>query len=105
MVQLEALLKLVGGARDNALLRFAIASELMKQGQYAVAESHLRQALSWQDDYTAAWKLLGRCLAAMQNNDAAIDAYQRGIAVAESKGDIQAAREMKVFARRLTRDA
>ena len=31
----------------------------------------------------------------------ALAAYERGIAVAETKGDIQAAKEMKVFARRL----
>ena len=30
-----------------------------------------------------------------------LTAYERGIAVAEARGDIQAAREMKVFARRL----
>ena len=31
----------------------------------------------------------------------ALDAYRQGIAVAETKGDKQAAREMAVFARRI----
>ena len=91
MVQLEALLKLVGGARDNALLRFAIASEQMKQGQYADAVSHLRQALQWQDDYTAAWKLLGRCLAGMQDNQAAVEALAVDLDIARAIGGKQLA--------------
>ena len=31
----------------------------------------------------------------------ALSAYEKGISVAEAKGDIQAAKEMKVFAKRL----
>lgn len=100
MAQLESLLKLVGGARDGALLRYAIGTEMSKLGQHAEAEAHLRQALDWQPDYTAAWKLLGKTLVAQQQTKAACDAYRRGIEVAEAHGDIQAAREMTVFLRR-----
>lgn len=102
MAQLDALLKLVDGARDNALLRFAIASELYKVQQYAEAGLHLQQALAWQPDYTAGWKLLGRCLAADEQAEAAQAAYRQGILVAQARGDLQAVREMTVFLRRLT---
>ena len=34
MAQLESLLKLVGGARDGALLRYAIGTEMSKLGQH-----------------------------------------------------------------------
>lgn len=102
MAQLDALLKLVDGARDNALLRFAIASELYKLQQYAGAAVHLQQALLWQPDYTAGWKLLGRCLAADGQSADAQAAYRQGIQVAQARGDLQAVREMTVFLRRLT---
>ena len=53
------------------------------------------------DDTKAAWKALGKALVAAGDPAGALTAYERGIAVAEAKGDIQAAREMKVFAKRL----
>ena len=101
MAQLDAFLNLIGTGRDNALLRFAIGNELMKLGRHEAAVTHLRQAVAWQADYTAAWKLLGRALALAGQVDEAREAYRQGITVAEAHGDIQAAKEMKVFARRL----
>ena len=41
----------------------------------------------------------------VNSSPASLAAYREGIAVAEAKGDIQAAKEMKVFARRLERAA
>jgi Flp pilus assembly protein TadD len=101
MVQLDALLKLLDGPRDNAALRFAIATELLRLGEPGQAETHLRQALAWQADYTAAWKLLGKALVAAERVHEALTAYRHGIEVAQAHGDIQAAREMAVFVRRL----
>jgi hypothetical protein len=37
------------------------------------------------------------------HNHEAVDAYQQGIAIAEELGDIQAAKEMRVFLTRLQR--
>lgn len=101
MPQLDALLALLGGARDNALLRFAIASAYHKNSQLVEAEMHLHQALTWQADYTAAWKLLGKVLVAANKPEDAIRAYQQGITVASAHGDVQAKKEMMVFLRRL----
>ncbi|TDR79888.1 tetratricopeptide repeat protein [Paludibacterium purpuratum] len=101
MPQRDALLKLLDGPRDNALLRFAIAGECLKDGLLVEAEAHLRQALAWQADYTAAWKLLGKVLTAAGQAAAAADAYRQGIEVATGHGDIQARKEMTVFLRRL----
>jgi len=50
--------------------------------------------------YSAAWKLLGKALAESGDQAAAIEAFDQGIAVAEEKGDKQAAKEMQVFRRR-----
>ena len=51
--------------------------------------------------YSAAWKILGKALTEIGDNEAAGAAYQKGIKIAEVKGDIQAAKEMKVFLKRL----
>ncbi|MDN0077655.1 tetratricopeptide repeat protein [Crenobacter sp. SG2303] len=102
---LDALMKLVGTPRDGAMLRFGIANELMHQQRLSEAEAYLREALVMQPDYSAAWKLLGKVLVAAQKPDAARLVYQDGIAVAELKGDLQAAKEMGVFLRRLDKAA
>jgi Tfp pilus assembly protein PilF len=98
---LDRLLKLVGTPRDGALLRFSLGSEYLKAGDPASAAAHLREAVTRDPEYSAAWKLLGKALAESGRAEDALEAYERGIAVAESRGDKQAAKEMTVFARRL----
>jgi predicted Zn-dependent protease len=98
---LPTLLKLVGTARDGALLRFSIGSEYLKAGDAPNASAQLRAAVERDPNYSAAWRLLGRALAAAGRAEEALAAYERGIAVATARGDRQAAKEMTVFARRL----
>jgi predicted Zn-dependent protease len=98
---LDRLLKLVGTPRDGALLRFSLGSEYLKAGDPASAAAHLREAVTRDPEYSAAWKLLGKALAESGGAEGALEAYERGIAVAEARGDKQAAKEMSVFARRL----
>lgn len=103
MAQLEALLKLVGTPRDTALLRYSLGNEFLKIGDTEHAILHLRASLEKEPTYSAAWKVLGNALARADRHKEALDAYRRGIAVAEARGDVQAAKEMKVFARRIER--
>lgn len=86
---------------DNALLRFALGSEYLKQREYAIAVDHLRAAIEHQPTYSAALKLLGKALTGAGDVVDAIDAYDQGIEVAEKQGDKQAVREMRVLVRRL----
>lgn len=60
-----------------------------------------RDAVDRDSQYSAAWKALGKALADSGQHADALAAYERGITVAEVKGDIQAAKEMTVFARRI----
>ena len=93
--------KLIGTPRDGALLRFSLGSEYLKSGDAHNAQLQLAEAVARDPAYSAAWKLLGRALAETGQAQAALAAYRQGIAVAETKGDKQAAREMAVFARRI----
>jgi Tfp pilus assembly protein PilF len=97
------LLKLIGTPRDGALLRFSIGSEYLKAGDASSAAAQLRAAVERDPGYSAAWKLLGRALAEAGRAEEALDAFERGIAVATERGDQQAAKEMAVYARRLRR--
>lgn len=98
---LEALL---AQGQDNALLRFTLGDLCLKSGEAATAAEHFQQAVEQDPNYSAAWKLYGKALAAAGRMAAAAEAYARGIAVAEARGDVQAAREMRVFLKRLHPD-
>lgn len=95
----------LGGPRDGALLRYSLGNALLAHGDAAGAVVALREALTFDPRYSAAWKTLGRALAQGGDAAAAIDAYERGIAVAQARGDVQAAKEMTVFLNRLRKDA
>jgi Tfp pilus assembly protein PilF len=87
--------------RDNALLRFSLGNEYLKQGDAAKAAEHLKCAVEHDPRYSAAWKLLGKALSDTEAWSEALVAYQQGIIVAEVRGDKQAAKEMGVFAKRV----
>ena len=86
--------------QDNALLRFTLGSEYFKAEDMERAVLHLARAVAHDPGYSAAWKVYGRALAGCGRFDDALAAFDTGIAVAEGKGDIQAAKEMKVFRKR-----
>lgn len=101
MAVVDNLEALLAKGTDNALLRFGLANEYLKLGKPEIAIGHLRKAVSLDPKYSAAWKRLGKALAETHRTADAIEAYEKGIQVAEEKGDIQAAKEMKVFLKRL----
>ncbi|HEY0231249.1 MAG TPA: tetratricopeptide repeat protein [Dokdonella sp.] len=91
----------LGGPRDGALLRFSLGNALLAHGDAAGATVALREAVAFDGNYSAAWKLLGRALAESGDSAAAIETFEHGIEVAQARGDTQAAKEMTVFLRRL----
>ncbi len=103
MDAIERFENLLAQGRDDALLRYSLGNEYLKRGEPARAVPHLRQAVAHDPRYSAAWKLLGRALAQAAMPAEALEAYRQGAAVAEARGDVQAAKEMKVFARRIER--
>jgi DNA-binding SARP family transcriptional activator len=102
IANLEALLAKGG---DGATVRLALASRYLDAGDAPAAVRHAEAAVRLDPEYSAAWKALGRALAAAGRAADALAAYERGAAVAERRGDQQAAKEMRVFSKRLRRDA
>ena len=100
----ERLRHLCGGPRDGALLRMSLANALIASGQAQAAVTELRQALTFDPDYSAAWKVLGNTLATSSDSSGARDAFECGIDAATRRGDKQAVKEMQVFLRRLQKN-
>ena len=98
---LTAFERMLASGKDNALLRYSLGNEYLKIGEFGAAADHLARAVAFDAQYTAAWKLLGKALAAAKRRDEAVAAYRSGIAVAKRKGDRQAEKEMAVFLRRV----
>lgn len=96
--------KLLEQGHDDALLRFTLGQAYLKNGDARRAAEHLAVAVRHDPGYSAAWKLYGRALADAGDMGGAKDAYGRGIEIAEERGDKQAAKEMRVFLKRLERD-
>jgi len=95
--------KMIGTERENHLLHYSIGNEYLKASEFDLAEEHLRTAVTLDPNYSAGWKLLGKTLSAAEKFQQAVEVFTQGISVAESKGDIQAAKEMKVFLKRASK--
>lgn len=93
--------KLLAEGRDNALLRFGLGNACLQEDDAVYAVIHLQQATVHNPSYTAAWKLLGVALRKLERLDEAELAWATGIKVAQEHGDLQAAKEMTVFLKRL----
>jgi predicted Zn-dependent protease len=100
MSTLERFEQMLAAGKDSALLRFSLGNEYLKADNPCNAITHLREAVRQDPGHSASWKLLGRALAETGELEDALSAFRRGIEIAEAKGDIQAAKEMKVFAKR-----
>lgn len=87
--------------QDNLLLRFALGQALLHEGNANDAIQHFEKALDFDQGHSSSWKLLGKSLVESGDDERAMQVFTRGIEVAQSRGDMQAAKEMGVFLRRL----
>lgn len=97
---IERFQNMLDGGQDSAMLRFSLGNALATDGQKEAAIPHLERALELDGGYSAAWKLLAKTLVDLERPQAALSTCERGIAIATEKGDLQAAKEMEVYAKR-----
>ncbi|MEM7540247.1 MAG: hypothetical protein AAF384_01550 [Pseudomonadota bacterium] len=94
----ENLEKLLAAGPETPLLHFGIANAVVNSDPHK-AITHLERALVLDENYSAAWKLLGKTLTGIDNSRA-IEVFEQGIRVADNNGDVQAGKEMNVFLKR-----
>ena len=95
------LLALLEDEPDDALLLVTLGKEYLDAGDAAAALPHLERAVTVDPRYTVAYRYLGTALEAAGRTADADVTWERGIAVAEETGDLQAGKEMRVFLERL----
>jgi len=101
MTIVERLEATLAAGNDSAALRFGLASAYFAAERFDESRRHAGVAVTLDPDYSAAWRVLGRACAALGEVGTAREAFGKGIAAAERRGDAQLVREMRVFLRRL----
>lgn len=97
----QVLEKLLEDGRDDALLRFTLGSICLQEADTETALVHLQRAIELDPTYSAAWKLRGAAMLKLNRIEDARRIWSEGRTVAEKKGDLQVAREIAVFLKRL----
>jgi tetratricopeptide (TPR) repeat protein len=91
----EILEEFVAQDPSESFSRYALALELEKEKRVHEAVEHLREVISRDPGYTAAYQQLGRLLGQIGLLDDARDIYQRGIEAARASGDHRSISEMQ----------
>ena len=86
---------MLGLGHDNALMRLTMGKAFMKHRKFIEAAEQLALALKLEPEYLAAWKLYAQTLIELNQVQTAIEAYEQGISIANRKGNLQLADEMK----------
>ena len=102
-MNLDALRKMLDKGGDSSMLRFGLGKALLDEGQYEEACEHLMRCVEFDEDYSAAWKLLGTAWERSGNPGEARRVWQAGIEAAQRSGDKQVERELEVFLRKLAK--
>jgi uncharacterized protein HemY len=100
-MEAENLERMLAQGGDSHMLRFALGMLCLKKKLFEDAIVHLGRAVTVEPGHSASWKGYAKALAEAGRVDEARDAYEKGIQVAQSRGDLQAVKEMKVFLNRL----
>lgn len=99
--KIEILRKSIEEEPDDPLGHYLLGVELRRLGRHQEASDAFRRAVDLAADYTAAYRELGKSLRDQGRVEEAVKAFADGLAVAERTHDIQTAKEIRVFLRRL----
>ena len=100
-MDLEALKKMIDGGRDGAMPRLTLGEALAREGDTEAAQAHLRRAIEFDPDYSAAWRALGRLQLKAGEHEAATETFRSGLEAARRCGDMQIVKELEVRLKRL----
>ena len=82
---------------ENAMIWYGLASEQYKLENWGEAAKSLRQVVSLNPDYTAAYQMLGTALAKMNDLAGAQEAWRDGIEAAGRTGAWKAGQHMQAL--------
>ena len=99
--RLQQFQELIALEPDDTMLRFGLGELYIEAGDFTSAATQFAEIVRLDAQYSAAYRYLGQAYTALDRPTEAAAIFQQGIAVAEARGDLQTAKEMQVFLRRL----
>ena len=93
--KIETFTAMLAEQPENAMIWYGLASEQLKLEYWAEAAKSLRQVVTLNPDYTAAYQMLGTALAKMDDLAGAQQAWRDGIAAAGRTGAWKAGQHMQ----------
>ncbi len=103
MSMTDRLEKMLAAGRDDAMLRFGLGSAYFNDNNFERAVPHLSACIDQDESYSAAYKLLGKALLKLGKNEEAKEVFERGLPIAQSKGDKQTEKEITVFLKKASK--
>lgn len=97
----EMFSKLLERDPENPMVLYSLGSELFKEGRHEEAREPLRKAVENKPDYSVAYRTLGRVLYELEEDEEALQVFERGREIAQENGDLQTVKEIAVFTKRL----
>jgi predicted Zn-dependent protease len=95
--KIEVFTAMLAEQPDNAMIWYGLASEQYKLENWAEAVKALRQVVSLNPDYTAAYQMLGTALASNDDLAGAQQAWRDGIEAAGRTGAWKAGQHMQAL--------
>jgi Tfp pilus assembly protein PilF len=87
MDRIEKLLQFLAGNKEDAFLKHALALEYIKIGELQKARNLFEEILLHNPAYIGSYYHLAKLLELLQENELAIDWYEKGMAAAQLAGD------------------
>ncbi|MFT6551130.1 MAG: putative Zn-dependent protease [Zhongshania marina] len=100
-MNIDALEKMLAKGNDSAMLRFGLGKAYLDDDKPDAAITHFQHCVELDQDYSAAWNLLGKAHLKTGDKIAAETAWQSGLESALRKGDKQTEKEITVFLKKL----
>lgn len=86
---------------NDPMVHFGLGQEYMKAGVFPKAIEAFAAAVRCNAHYSAAYRFLGECYEKAQQPLEAKATYEKGIPIAQAQGDLEAAKAMSVFLKRV----
>lgn len=80
---------------------FMLGKLYLDNKQYTEGAEAFEKAIALNGDYSAAYRHAGDCYRLAEQTEKAREVYNKGIDVAQKRGDLQTAKEMQVYLRKL----